>query len=234
MTLIASMWSPEGFAIVADGLQILEGRSPVVTKTRHNAQKIFFTPFINQTGFAFGWAGATAFNLASGTHISFVKITEQVMESLPDSAYLEDAEAYFGRVARNIFSDLPVGVDLRGQFDAEVMFVGYLRDNPLRVEITFSHTETKFLPPTIKSLEHAPLPFKLLSGSKIIAAKMEEAGLIQQPLNLSQATEMVRRYAQVCIDSNQSIPDCANLGGQVSLAHVTPQGCKWINPPFQG
>jgi hypothetical protein len=71
MTLIASAWSPEGFAIAADGLSFIT--SSLVPKEQ--TQKIFFTPFINGNGFAFAWAGLTAYTFASGNSLDFKNIT---------------------------------------------------------------------------------------------------------------------------------------------------------------
>jgi hypothetical protein len=146
MTLIASVWSPEGFAIAADGLQV--STNPLQRNER--AQKIFSTAFGNHTGFAFGWAGAVDFQFASGRCLDFKEITQRVMSELPDDAYLDSPEDYFDRVALRIFCELPADVDISGFPDAEVIFVGYLAGRPLSVEISFSLAASTFVPPCRK------------------------------------------------------------------------------------
>src|ERR1700678_1954568 len=73
MTLIATVWSPEGFAIAADGVEILTNP----TRTR-DVQKIFDTPFANETGFAWAWVGDVAVNFTSGHRFDLKEITQNV------------------------------------------------------------------------------------------------------------------------------------------------------------
>jgi hypothetical protein len=84
---------------------------------------------------------------------------------------------------------------------------------PLEAEIKFPHDETAFLPPILRKLQRSPGHFNVFAGSDIVATYMRTSGLIFQPTNLSEAAEMVSRYAQTCVDNNQVISECRNFGG---------------------
>jgi hypothetical protein len=228
MTVVAAVPSPEGFALGADGRQFLTNPP----RSTDCAQKIFPTPFVNGTGFAFACAGATAFGFASGNCMDFTGITQRVMSELPDDAYLDCPEDYFGRVARRIFCELPPDVGLGGQPEADVLFTGYLNGKPLWAHIRFPHDKAGFLPPIVKSLTCSPIGFKVLAGSNAILDDMLASQRIFQPSNLSDAAEMVRLYAQTCVDSNKTVPDCKNFGGHVHVASITPDGFSWEIAPL--
>ena len=227
MTVIAAARSPEGFAIAADGLQIINS----APRSLEHAQKIFATPFANLTGFAFAWAGATSFGFESGKHADFRKITEGVMEEVLEDAFEDEPEAYFNMVARRIFCELPADVRLSRQPEADVLFAGFLTGRPLWAEINFPHDETNFLPPSLTKLQCSPRQFNVFVGSDIVAAQMHVSSL--QPKNLSEAAQMVRRYAQTCVDNNQSISDCKSFGGHVHVATVTLEGFSLGNSAFR-
>lgn len=228
MTLIATAWVPEGFVIVADGFSVL---STFPLRTSERAQKIFPTTFANGTGFAFAWWGAIRFVFESGIRLDFVEITQQVLEQLPDYAYVESPEDYFEIIARTIFCELPSNVGLSDQFQSDVVFVGYLSGVPLRAEINFPHHETGFLRPVVKELKRPPECFKVVAGSETVAREMRASGLISQPGCLSEAIDMVRLYAQTCVDKKEVIPDCRNFGGHVHVASVMRNGFRWEVAP---
>lgn len=228
MTAIAAAWSPEGFAVAADGRQIIESPQQVID----DAQKIFATPFADRTGFAFAWFGAVSFLLNSGRRVDFGETTQCVMDELPEDAYWDEPEAYFGGIARRIFCELPTDVGLSSRPDASVIFVGYLNGRPLCAEIKFPHDDTAFLPPILTKLEFPPSYINVFAGSPTVATDMRRSGLLSQPSDLSEAAEMVRRYAQTCVDNSRVIPDCNNLGGHVHVATVTPEGFSWVIAPL--
>jgi len=228
MTLIAEVWSPEGFAVAADGRQLI----PNPPQSIDHAQKIFASRFANRTVFAFAWAGAVSFGFGSGRRVDFGEIAQSVMDLLPEDAYLDEPEAYFDRIARRIFCELPTDVGLSGQPEADVIFAGYLDGRPLEAEIKFPHDETSFLPPIIGKLQSSSGQFNVFAGSDIVATDMHTSGLIFQPTNLSEAVEMVSRYAQTCVDNNQVISECRNFGGHVHIATVTPERFAWVIAPL--
>jgi hypothetical protein len=223
MTLIAAVWCPDGFAIAADGLQ-LWANPP--RKTEH-AEKIFFTLFENNTGFAFAWAGATAFRFSSGHSFDFADITMRAVTELPSYANSECPESYFHRVARKIFLETPSEVGISGIPEADVIFVGYLNSVPVWAEIHFPHSDTEFLSPTVRKVECYPRYFNVFAGSETVLRQMQESGTLSQPLYLSEAVQMVNIYGQTCVANNTTIADCSNLGGHVHVATISKDGFAW-------
>jgi len=230
MTLIATVWSPEGFAIAADGLEVLENPNG---KRKEDVQKIFYTPFINETGFAWAWFGSVGFVCDSGNSFDFKQITECAVAELPDDAYLDDADSFFNRIARSIYIALPESTNLSRlpKTDDEVIFVGYLAGKPLWAEIAFPHTDEKFLPPTVKKLEYSPRDFNVFSGSTTIRDQMQGSGTLRQPIDILEAINSVSMYTKTCVESNRSVEDCRNFGGTVHIATVTKGGFAWIEKP---
>lgn len=230
MTLISAVWSPQGFAISADGREV----STNLEKPPEDVQKIFYTSFANETGFAWAWVGYVEVEFVSGRSYDLKEITRRVMAELPDNAYLDEPESYFERIANRIFYELPTDIDVSHGTDDEVIFVGYLAGKPLWAEIVFQHREGGFLPPIVIEPKISPRNFYAFSGSKTICKRMKESGKLSQPLDLSEAVTAVHEYAKTCVESQASVPDCREFGGTVHIATVTNNGFTWIIEPAKG
>ncbi len=230
MTLIATASSPEGFAIAADGRQVHV--DPTDQKERINdVQKLFSTPFANDTGFAWAWVGHVEVESISACCYDLKNITQRVVDELPKDAYSDDPESYFQRIADRIFYELPTDVNFPHTTDDEVIFVGYLAGKPLRVEIVFRHKGTAFLPPFVTELRIAPRNFYAFSGSLTISEQMHNARTLLPPFYLEDAVIAVSKYAKTCVESQTSVPDCRKFGGTVHVATVTKGGFEWITEP---
>jgi hypothetical protein len=227
MTLIATVWSPEGFAISADGREV----STDPNKPSEDVQKIFCTPFANGTGFAWAWVGYVGIEFVSGRRYDLKEITRRVMAKLPDDAYLDQPEDYFRRIANGIFYELPTYIDLPHRTDDEVIFVGYLAGKPLWAEIVFQPREGGFVPPVVIEPKIEPRNFHAFAGSKTICKQMKDEGKLSQPVRLSEAITAVHEYAKTCVESKASVPDCREFGGTVHVATVTKDGFSWVVEP---
>jgi hypothetical protein len=227
MTLIATVWSPEGFAIAADGREV----STDPEKQPGDVQKIFYTSFANETVFAWAWVGYVGVSFVSGRRYDLREITQRVMAELPDDAYLDNPEDYFRRIAVRIFYELPTDIDLPHRTDDEIIFVGYLAGKPLWAEIVFQPREGGFVPPVVIEPKIEPRNFNAFAGSKTVCKQMKESGKLSQPLNLSEAVTAVHEYANTCVESQWSVPDCREFGGTVHVATVTKDGFVWIIEP---
>jgi hypothetical protein len=229
MTLIATVWSPEGFAIAADGFEVLDG----VGATTKDVQKIFGTSFVNDTGFAWAWVGNVGVDLTSGFSYNLKEITQRVMDELPEDAHLDDPESYFDRIASRIFYELPSDVILSGLADGddEIIFVGYLAGKPLWREIVLQRRGSMFLQWVVIEPAVSLRDFYAFAGSATIDNQIRNAGSLQQPLDILEAANSVRTYAEMCVGNREKVNDCRNFGGTVHIATVTPAGFSWINPP---
>jgi hypothetical protein len=232
MTLIATVWSPEGFAIAADGLQVYEDHANSETRIE-DVQKIFSTAFVNDTGFAWAWVGYTGAEFVSGRRYDLKEITERVIAELPDDD-LDDPQSYFDKIALRIFYELEPPDSIPSSIpdsDDDVIFVGYLAGKPLWVEITFQRREGMFLPPVVIEPRIEPRNFNAFAGSKTISKQMKDAGKLSQPVRLSEAIRAVHEYAKTCVESREIVPDCKNFGGTVHVATVTKEGFAWKIEP---
>jgi hypothetical protein len=228
MTLIATVWSPEGFAIAADGFEMYTDSG----KSNEDVQKIFSTPFVNETGFAWAWVGHVGVEFVSGRRCDLKEITQRVMEGLPANAYLESPEDYFQRISLQIFYELPTDVDLSRlpAVDNVVIFVGYLAGKPLWREIVFPQ-KGEFFPPTVVEPKHSLRDFYPFAGSPTIDRQINNDGILRQPLDLLEAVSSVRAYAEMCVGSREKVKDCQNFGGTIHIATVTEKGFDWIIEP---
>ncbi len=235
MTLIATVWSPEGFAIAADGIQVYEDHANSETRIE-DVQKIFSTAFVNNTGFAWAWVGHTAAEFASGRHYDLKEITKRVMAELPDED-LDDPQSYFEKIALRIFYELEPPNSIPSSLpdgDDDVIFVGYLAGKPLWTEITFQRRDGMYLPPVTIEPKIEPRNFNAFAGSKTICKQMKDTGKLSQPLYLSEAISEVHKYAKTCVESKESVPDCKYFGETVHVATVTKSGFSWIIEPNKG
>jgi hypothetical protein len=232
MTLIATVWSPQGFAIAADGIEVLDG---VETTIKEGIQKIFDTTFINETGFAWAWVGNVGAELKSGSRYDLKEITQRVMAGLPDDAYLDDPESYFDRIALRIFYELPTDVILSGLEDGddEIIFVGYLAGKPLWREIIFQRRGAMFLQYVVTEPKTSLGDFYVFAGSSTVRKQMQDSGALRQPLDLSEAINAVYTYTKTCVESRGSVLDCKNLGGHIHVAAVTREGFSWDIEPIR-
>jgi hypothetical protein len=113
---------------------------------------------------------------------------------------------------------------------AQVLFVGYVGQNPMQVIGTFSHIDGQAQVPCLRSYDPAENDFLLLSGS----ATLFEQFVGPEITTLKVAVETVRKYAQDCIDQRCTIADCSAFGGHVHVGSVTTEGFSWAILPIGG
>ena len=227
MTLVAAVWSPEGFAIAADGLQV-ETHPPMRIE---NAQKIFYTPFRDGTGFAYACAGTCRIGLRSGRSFDFLEATKRVIDELAGTPFPNNPADYFNEIGKNLFQKLaefPADVDMP---ESRLLLAGYASGTALWAELVFSNTGTRFAPPVLALMDYSPRQFMVFAGSNTVYGDMQIAGKLFQPMYLKEAIGMVQEYAQMCIENNTAIEDCTNLGGHIHVATITKEGFTWIKEP---
>lgn len=237
MTLIAAVWSPEGFAIAADGFQV-ETNQP----DKYDAQKIFHTPFHDNSGFAYACAGTCRWGFQSGDYFCFIEATQRITDSLARTRFPDDPADYFNEVGERLFQELafPSGGNERsgstlnsGFAETRLLFAGYANGSSLWAELIFSNSGTHFAPHVLARVDHSPRQFMVFAGSNTVYGDMQIAGKLSQPLNLQEAIRMVHEYAQTCIESNTILEDCANLRGHIHVAFVTNEGFSWAIEPIR-
>jgi hypothetical protein len=226
MTLIAAVWSPEGFVIAADGFQVATSRLAT-----YNAQKIFHTPFHHDSGFVYACAGTTQIGFQSGRSFGFIQATKRVTDNLSGTPFPNDPADYFNEIGGRLFQELLDSAADPDLGDSRLLFVGYANGSPLWAELIFSNTGTRFYPPVLARVTHSPRQFMVFAGSTTVYGDMQIAGKLFQPVYLKEAIGMVHEYAQMCIENNTIIEDCTNLGGHIHVATITKEGFSWVIEP---
>lgn len=227
MTLIAAVWSPEGFAIAADGFQVETNQPPI-----YNAQKIFHTPFHNGTGFAYACAGTCRIGFQSGRYFDFFEAVQRVTNDLAFTSFPDDPADYFNEIGRILFEELAYSLADPKVSESKLLFVGYGNGVPIWAELIFSNTGTRFYPHNLALLQKTPRQFMVFAGSTMVYGDMQIAGKLSQPMCLQEAIDMVKEYAMTCVENNTTIEDCTNLGGDVHVASVTKEGFSWVIEPI--
>jgi hypothetical protein len=228
MTLIASVWSPDGFAISADGLQVEKGKPH-----KYRAQKIFHTPFRDGSGFAYACSGTCQIGFDSGRSFDFIEETKRVTDDLAVKPFPNEPADYFSAIGKRLFQELAYSLSDPDVSETHLLFVGYGNGTPLWAELIFSNTGTHFYPPELIRMTYSPRQFMVFAGSTIVYGDMQIAGKLSQPTCLQEAVNMVHEYAKTCVESNASVEDCSSLGGHVHVASIKKDGFSWVVEPIK-
>jgi hypothetical protein len=257
MTAIVRTWTPQGFALVADGRSRREG----VIRTE-TAQKIF--PLESPIG-------SFAYSI-SGTAELFIGDSEEVLVSLAGEIQ-RSAESLRGRRTSNLTGyavrlvrpaykalndvwesinpqTLPSQPSLPGERGYTILRLsldGYHGEYPASVSVRMFHENGR-----LRELE--VLPERLPLGFHMAAAPAPMIGRIlwqdvndprlsaykgrlvfAEDMTISDALERSRLFIQAHSDPEAIAldPNCLEVGGHIHIATITPsEGFKWIIEPI--
>jgi hypothetical protein len=234
MTVLVAASSPEGFAIAADGRRI----SANGDYFSENAQKIWHAVRPGEFALAYGWCGNTRLESGLGT-FDFPTVSQEVLGEISEAVNGAQPETVFREFARKVYLRLKYfleGIDPSlstvkvPETIAQVLFVGYVGQNPMQVIGTFSHRDGQAQVPCLSSYDSAENDFLLLSGSATLFERFEGPEIT----TLRVAIETVRKYAQDCVDQRCTIADCSAFGGHIHVGSVTTEGFSWVVLPIGG
>jgi hypothetical protein len=229
MTAIVSTYVLEqGFVIGSDGLRIDANSQHPIT---NQAKKIFLIE-ADGVRLAYGWAGATRLLFGDGTHFDFIdesaKIADLMLVNRPESI-----EAFTDNFALEMCRQLRLRISLDGRLSenasalpkkeiAKVLFVGYYNGKPYRTGASFLHTASYLQAPYRHEIIEAPTrDFNIFNGS---ADTWEEfKTFAAQPESLEEASTLIRKYIQACIDNQDKYEDCKGIGGHIHIMSLTPE-----------
>ena len=219
--------------MVADGFQY-QANLP----DKFDAQKIFHTPFRDNTGFSYACIGECRLFFESGEQFDFLEATQRITDDLARTPFPNDHLDYFNEIGRRLFRELAFSEGKersasplsRGFAASRLVFVGYGNGAPIWTELVFSNTGTRFAPPD-GVLNYPLRAFMVFAGSNTVAGNMEVSGELSQPLSIQEASSMVHKYAQTCIENNKSIPDCSSFAGHIHVGTITKEGFAWKIEP---
>jgi hypothetical protein len=234
MTVLVAASSPEGFAIAADGRRI----SANGDYFSDNAQKIWHAVRPGEFALAYGWCGNTRLESGLGT-FDFPTVSQEVLGEISEAVNGAQPDTVFREFARKVYLRLKYfleGIDPSlstvkvPETIAQVLFVGYVGQNPMQVIGTFSHRDGQAQVPCLSSYDSAENDFLLLSGSATLFERFEGPEIT----TLRVAIETVRKYAQDCVDQRCTIADCSAFGGHIHVGSVTTEGFSWVVLPIGG
>jgi hypothetical protein len=240
-TAIVSAYTPEGFIIGADGMRRDQRTGAIKTL---QARKIFFIQH-NDLVLAYGWSGAThILDSRNEPVFSFPKESEEISNVLlptKDDSFADYAKDLFGEVLSRLMeaqqsgkiSAYPTGQKLEWGEEkiAGALLIGYFRGRPCRAIVEFSHVQQRLLRPTMREIQdgNVPVDFNIYSGSKDTYKEVEPTHFM--PEFLADAEKLIYEYIGACISNQSRFEDCADIGGHIHMAQITPKGCQWIIPP---
>ena len=259
MTAIVHTWTPQGFAIAADGRCRRDG----ITR-RDTAQKIF--PIESPIGsFAYTINGVAEIFIGDSEEIlvSLAEETQRSAESLRGRR-TSNLTGYAVRLVRPAFEALediwesinpqshPSQPNLpgeRGDTIFRLSLNGYHGEYPESVSVRLSHEngrlrEPEVFPQPIQPGFHmaeapAPMIGQILwideNDQRLSAYKGRR--MYAHEITLADAIERSRLFIQahsdleaIAIDSN-----CLEVGGHIHIATITPsEGFRWVIEPFSG
>jgi len=232
MTAIASVCTPEGFVIGADGRQTYtSGATRLDTVC-----KIFRTDAVNINA-AYAWTGAV--RLESGTVYFDFKEQSQIVRDLLEGEPFGSISEYIQTFSTLMYERLVIWSHLNGaSFGADnsmfvsVLMVGYAGGTPEMAEVHFPYRMGVLRPPITKLVLETPTAYlNIFSGCSEAHEKMCNDGGMWPPKTIAAGVQLVGAYLQECVDS--SAAGCEDMGGHIHIAAVTPNGSHWrVQPKF--
>lgn len=233
MTAVASIFTPDGFVVGADGRR-KEFGGRIQSDSR---QKIFFFETSNARG-AFTWVGCTevcdsisTFDFKDASYSILGEIKAKKFESLSE---------LITEFSLHLFDRLREWIDdSKGRFEypdnpewARLQMVGYVAGVPDVTRAVFPFEDGA---PGIPGLAVSPIGLEnslsVFSGNEAAYIKMKEAGRLQRCNNLVDAQRLVHDYIEEC---ERSLPDESNsIGGHIHTAAVTPSTSSWLIAPVK-
>jgi hypothetical protein len=227
MTALVSQFTSDGFVVGADSLRC-DMYGKVVTE---NAVKLYATNCPSFVG-AFGFVGHTAIEyVGQRPMLNILEVANHVADDLahvPCDGPKEYVEDFCQDLANRIAVE-SIGIILPSHSEfMRVMFVGYHRQRPFRLQVVFPTINGALQVPRLTEMVEAPDRFCIASGSQVVWDELSQE--LTRPETLQDATDFVRAYITRCIE-NTTDPYCSTIGGHPQIATVTPEGFNWVARP---
>lgn len=251
MTVISWVYTPEGFAIGADGRR-LQADGKLVTES---AQKVFLFQPCEDVALAYAWTGNVRLDFA-GKYFDFIQASERVFAELRRERFgccgssnpvlpqqvATDTAGYLEEFARRLFRELHaflggdvlyrpnVGLPIPAQF-AKVLLIGYYHGQRFDAELSFSHSNGILDDPYLDGPDACDGGLMVFTGSDDVFTKWPPPFSLDA---LDKAVEAVRAYIRHCIDEPTSSGGLSTFGGHIHIAKVLPREVDWVEEPNAG
>jgi hypothetical protein len=228
MTAIASAFTSEGFVIGADGRQI--GRDKKIFK--ESSQKIFNLKS-RHVDVVYAWCGETSvvnqsnevvYDLYEITRIALTSAV-QVQRSQFPLFVQQCCEGIYNGIIKSPTVRQISNSDSSQESIARMLLNGYFYRQPFMAEFHVRQTDRIRVHADNVSIPLTEPTRYLFNGCAHADAKYKSV----LPKGTPEALTLVSNYIQECIDNTD--PDCFSIGGHKHIAHLTPDGFYWIDPP---
>ena len=218
MTLIATLFSPDGFAVVSDGRRISESGECLSDEAR----KVFLYEK-GGTKLFYGWAGRTSFDTPL-CRFDFAEQTAFALSDLLDEERPQTTAALCDWVRVTLHAKLiaclgAAEVCPTGGRSKELIAIGtlggFLNGVAFQLVLQFCCQNGLLLTPEVLKQEVDPYPFVIVSGPDVSSP---------EPKTMDDAIKFARRYAETGI---KDFGDARGLGGLVQIATITRNGMAW-------
>jgi hypothetical protein len=230
MTAIASIYTPEGFVIGADGRRIDESRGIV----SDSEIKIFGGGAAN-VRIIFGWTGCSRMQVKSDI-FDFKSRSLELMEQFKNQEFNTLAD-FITAFSLKFYEQLITWVSGCGyqfrQVDnptwSRLQMVGFVNGSPALAEAHFPFLRgLPMKPGLVQMLEEPTNHFKMFAGKTSVYQSMYADGLMLPCKDLRTGKELVEGYIQRCAGE----PEPTNqIGGKIHIAAITPLSTFWMVPP---
>jgi hypothetical protein len=230
MTAIASIYTPEGFVIGADGRRL----NPDKTLGDDDSEKIFFLTARNVHAVG-AWCGAVKFadkksqlqlkaqTLEIAASISNREFTTLIEYTKNIAGFLHDRFLRWLNQSDAIID--PNIVEL-----AHMRLLGYVARSP---EVTSIHLSAEDgvvkLPGIGHEIDPLSRQLNVFSGKQSVHDSMCTSGEIDLCSSLADGEKLIRTYIERC--AYVPVEAGNDIGGHIHIAAVTPEGACWLIPP---
>jgi hypothetical protein len=232
MTAIASVYTPEGFVIGADGRQTDENG----TISDDSITKLFGCRAANIRAI-FSWTGCASLQ-GNGDTFDFKDHSLDVLKQLKDEEFNTMADFLtafsLGFYERLLSWVSESGCEFRHQDDprwARLQMLGFVDATPAIAEAHFPFLRgLPMKPGLVTGLDRPSAHLTIFAGSRLAYDMMRAEGSMIPCESLESGRELIDRYIQVCSECNGSgSPN--RIGGKIHIAAITPLSCHWLVAP---
>jgi hypothetical protein len=256
---IISQYTPEGFALGADGRRCKHPSGELITD---KAKKVFSIRG-KDSALAFAFAGTTEIPRGDGT-IAFSFITaclEAAREIGQSDTVFVDITAYVMEVMEAVYKKF---VECKGsgalseyflhpnspKIELKGLFLGFYGGRPTRAEVKLNYAaqtpEERAVLTRLQTSNSDLRFFEVFSGSQTIIDRIRNradaafaryrtpAVENEQPLqSLSEAVQLIGNCIGAFIANQEVDSQCRQIGGHIHIAKITEsKGFEWIIPPL--
>ena len=248
MTATATLYTPFGFAVAADGFQrwgheptrdrsVIEDESGSIRKIFEIKQEHVTLAYLlrgdianRDRSFDLSWElGSLIASIGAAAFADCHQFVQALAKKLEDTILIAQAD-------HRLDDDLPA---------SEITFVGYFKDHPCWIDASFFRSRN----PRTGSV-FAVVPININPGFCFVSGSLLIRDLIQQndhrfapyclrfdpTRSLEDAAGFFNGYIEACCSRAALFvdPECEGLGGHIHVATVAPEnGFQWVVPPLE-